>query len=119
MAESFYELLQHAYPSDAAGGLRAASAKPARDSQVKIVQVTQYALYVAFQVLVLALAIAVTTSLIIAIWRLSTNPDTAEAILSGVVIVGDIATGAAAGFLQKQANEAKKRYEDARRYLSE
>lgn len=121
MADNFFQLLQDAFPQDAErepqGGLRAASAKPARVSQVKIVQATQYALYVVSQMLVLALAIAVTVSLIIAIWNLSTDPDTAQAILAGVVILGDIATGAAAGFLQKQANVAKQRYEDATNYL--
>jgi hypothetical protein len=115
---SFLETLKAAYPPAAAqpGAIVAAAADDARNKQIEIVEMTQYALYVAFQLLVLALASAVAVALIVAIWRLIAHPDTSQAILSGVVALGAIVTGTAAGFLQKQANVAKGRYEDCKNY---
>ena len=121
--ESFSNILQQAFPAVAAPKpgetvIRAAAADPVRQGQIKVVQTTQYALYVAFQALSLALATAVTVSLIVAIWRLTAHPDNTQAILGGVVVLGDIVGGVATGFVQNQANAAKKRYEDTQRLLS-
>jgi hypothetical protein len=124
--ENFAELLRGAFPpaprdrnapSIAAASLAAADASQVK--QIKLVEMTQYGLYVAFQALTLALATAVTISLIVAIWRLTAHPDTAEACVSLVTMLGAVVTGGAAGFVGKQARTAKSRYEDAKNYAQE
>ena len=87
-----------------------------QDSQLAIIQITQYAMYAVFQLLVLALTAAVTAALIISIWRLTTHPDTAQLIVSAVVAVGAIAAGTASIFVQKQASDAKKRWMEVRQH---
>lgn len=83
------------------------------EAQVKLFARTQYAFYVAFQTLVLALALAVATALVISIMRLLEGVDVADLIL----LLGSVATGIAAGFLQKQASEANARYKEAQNSL--
>lgn len=83
------------------------------DAQVKLFARTQYTFYVAFQALVLVLALAVATALVISIIRLLDGVDVAEIVL----LLGSVATGIAAGFLQKQASEAHGRYKDAQNAL--
>lgn len=83
------------------------------DAQVKLFARTQYTFYVAFQALVLVLAIAVATALVISIIRLLDGVDVAGVVL----LLGSVATGIAAAFLQKQASEANARYKDAQNAL--
>lgn len=82
-------------------------------AQVKLFARTQYAFYVAFQTLVLTLALAVATALVVSVIRLLDGVDVAGLVL----LLGSLATGIAAGFLQKQASEANTRYKDAQTAL--
>lgn len=117
---SFAEYLTRAYPPPAekGGELKVRGGVPdlEQDGQLAIIQITQYAIYAISQLLVLALTAAVTVSLVISIWRLTAHPDQSQLIVAMVVALGSIATGTAAIFVQKQANEARKRWVEVRHH---
>ncbi|MEE6177871.1 hypothetical protein [Mycobacterium sp. 050134] len=116
---SFREHLARAYPAGGQPGevkLRGVGIGPEQDSQLAIIQITQYAIYAISQLLVLALTAAVTVSLVVSIWRLTAHPDRSQLIVAMVVALGSIATGTAAIFVQKQANEARKRWWEVRQH---
>ena len=89
---SFAQDLEKAFPRPPVEpgkvGLRPTALTSEQDSQLAIIQITQYAMYVVFQLLVLALTAAVTASLIISIWRLTAHPATTQLILSAVAAPG-------------------------------
>lgn len=118
----FTQYLNEAYPRPALvpgePRLEVAAFSSEQDSQLAIIEITQYAIYLIAQLLTLALDIAVTVSLVISIWRLTTHPDRSQLIVATVVTLGAIATGAAAVVVQKQANEARKRWLEVRAHRS-
>jgi hypothetical protein len=110
IAESTSQLLRRLRPTD----LETPTTREEEwDTHVKLFAKTQYLFYVSFQTLVLGLALAVATALVISIIRVLDGVDVTELIL----LIGSIATGIAAAFLQKQASEAHTRYKEAQTVL--
>lgn len=87
---------------------------PQRNAQLGIVEITQYSLYLVFQLLVLAFTVAVLICLVVSIWRLTSDPSTANVTVGVAAGLGVVVTGSAAAFLQKQANEAKDRWNEVK-----
>jgi ketopantoate reductase len=119
-SSSFAGYLESAFPRPSVepgkAGLRPMALSSEQDSQLAIIQITQYAMYVVFQLLVLALTAAVTASLIVTIWRITAHPDTSQLVLSVVAALGAIVAGAAAIFIQKQATNARQRWMEVRHH---
>jgi hypothetical protein len=102
------DLLAEAFPASANEGVQDAQSRTLC-AQLTLYSRTQYVFYVAFQALVLALAVAAAVVLIIFIQRLTHGAH----ITGAVGTLGGAVTGGVAIFLQKQASDAKKRYEAA------
>lgn len=111
--DSTTDLLQHAFPIPGKGVESPDALAEVRAAQLKLYAVTQYRFYVAFQALVLVLAVVALVALVICIARVMDGTDMA-AILGGV---GAVVTGAGAAFIQKQATDAKDRYMEALKLL--
>jgi hypothetical protein len=105
------ELLRQAFPLPLTEG----AGNRAICAQVELYARTQHAFYVAFQALVLALGVAVLVALVLFIEQLTNGVD----VIDVVGLLGSVVTGAAVGFLQKQAQDALKRYNDALDRLKE
>lgn len=91
------------------GGLEGVAEDPAYAAQLALYARTQHAFYVAFQAVVLVLALATLGALVVFVVRLAAGVDVTS-LVSGL---GTLVSGSAAGFLQKQAGEAKERYLEA------
>jgi len=105
------ELLRQAFPVSLTEG----AGNRTICAQVVLYARTQHAFYVAFQALVLALGVAVLVALVFFIEKLTNGVD----VTNLVGLLGSVVTGAATGFLQKQAQDALKRYNDALDRLKE
>ncbi len=77
---------------------------------------TQRRFYVAFEFLVLTLTAAAAAVLIFSLWRLVSD-DFATPVQAIAHAAAVLVTGGASAFLQRQASDAKKRYEAALRTL--
>lgn len=104
-------LLRAAFTVSGGGpeGAGAATLDDERAAQLRLYARTQYSFYVAFQALVLVLAVAIAWALVVVVTRLLDQTDV-QTVLAGLSAV---ATSAGAVFLQNQANKAKSRYDDA------
>ncbi|MEO7060729.1 MAG: hypothetical protein ABI083_13500 [Lapillicoccus sp.] len=100
------DLLRDAY-APAAGN--EAMDDPAYTAQLALYARTQYAFYLAFQTLVVILAVAVVTALVLTVIRLAQGVDATTAVTGLGAVVG----GGATAFLGKQAHGAKDRYLEA------
>lgn len=109
------DLLREAYqPSADVGGPEGAG-DAAYLAQLSLYARTQYAFYLAFETLVVGLAVMIAVALGVVVVRLLDGVDPTTAIAGLGAVVG----GAATAFLQKQAGDAKDRYLEAMGLLRE
>ena len=108
------ELLRNAYVGPV-GGLEGVDEDPTYKAQLALYARTQHAFYVAFQAVVLVLALATLGALVVFVARLVGGIDVVGGVDVAVLIsaIGTLVSGGAAVFLQKQASEAKDRYVEA------